>query len=206
VSKQLRERRRQRDGRWTDEDVAQDQERIAVNILMCDAAPRHWPGYATPLSDVELALHRPGHRLADSATRSSVSSARQAMIDRATSAYRTDARRPDPDDDDDDDDDDDQANLRHESPLDSIRAPSIKARDQMILRLRDAWRTPVSRDAPAPTLPAPRAGPVPQNGAEPDHREAMYAKRDFELENAWRTSPSRAPQIEREREAVHGGK
>ena len=138
------------------------------------------------------------------------------MIDRATSAYRTDARRrPDPDQDDEDEERDRRSDDGR--TLADIRAPSIKARDAMIRRLTGAWRTPsypprVKRDAAEPTLPAPRAAPAPRRPVPDDDpqviRERAYADYAASISEAWKTGPggradpARAAAIEREREVV----
>jgi hypothetical protein len=143
--------KRTRDGRYVD-DVAAEGERIAVSLMMCDSHPRRWPGYAVPLSAGEAALLRPGFRLADAATRDSVTSARNEMIARSHSAWMDGKRRREPPDDDDDDDDLDRENrdrqsvARNQAPrlnsLADIRRPAIEAREAMIRRMQDAWKSP----------------------------------------------------------------
>jgi hypothetical protein len=115
-------KRKHRDAYHFDDDEVEDGREVRVPLMMCDSRPRHWPGYATPLTDAEvadrLAFHQPGFRTADQASKSTnfvdldaardaARLARQEMIDRANSAWRTDARRKKPDDDEDDDEDED---------------------------------------------------------------------------------------------------
>jgi len=72
--------------------MARDGEVVRTPMLIMDAAG--------------VDLHRPGFCCATDATaRDAVRDARREMIDRATTAWRNDARRKPPDDDDDDEDD-----------------------------------------------------------------------------------------------------
>jgi hypothetical protein len=72
--------------------MARDGEVVRTPMLIMDAAG--------------VDLHRPGFCCATDATaRDAVRDGRREMIDRATTAWRNDARRKPPDDDDDDEDD-----------------------------------------------------------------------------------------------------
>jgi hypothetical protein len=75
-----------------DGDVAKDGETVHTRMMMFDSMSGRRPGYAT-LTDEMIAKRQ---------------EARQGMIDRATSAWRMDAKRKPPDDDEDPDNDDDQ--------------------------------------------------------------------------------------------------
>jgi hypothetical protein len=186
-------RRRHRDGRYhtPDADEISDEVppfgEVRVPLLLADAAhPRHWPGYATPLTDSEAARLRDGVRVA-----------RDEMIDRARSAWSDGKRRREPPDDDDDDDDEDDTN--------DVRAPSIRARDEMVSQLRDAWKRPAQvGPGPGATLAAPSFGPAPVRpvpGAPADdddpqqRRDAVAREYATTISNAWKmTNATRYPQ------------
>jgi hypothetical protein len=177
--------------RYIDPDICQDGETTRRPLVMMDGQP----GYARP-SDDQVAARR---------------SSRQEMIRASQDAWRSaDARKkpppddPDPDEDDDDDDDD------VDNPRDA-RACARRSYDAMCSRLRDAWRSPPSRDAAEPDMGTPpllrrplphddpaaamrghlSAGPGPAFG-EPDaqrRRDAAYESYTSTLSNAWRNPP-----------------
>jgi hypothetical protein len=132
-------------------------------------------------ADLNLADHQPGYRLATDAARVASSTARQEMIDKATSAFRTRRRRDDEDDEEDEEEDDryktevegsegqNRTNPRRigvssltvrsddSRSLADARARARASYDAMCSRLRSAWRTP-ARDA----------GAQPSNSSSPE--------------------------------------
>jgi hypothetical protein len=175
---------------WSDDPVVEDGDPpVRVPIMVCD----NRPGWVRPLTGAQVAerlavrdagftsagkpdlsLHQPGFRLADQATRDSVSSARNEMIARATSCWQTDNRRRPPDDDPDDPDEDELDRERDRRSADSrsladIRAGAIRARESYVRRLQDAWRTP----KPGPAL-EPRFS---RDAAEPDNGSSAETMR-----------------------------
>jgi hypothetical protein len=86
-----------------------DGESVRTPLFLTDTVrfENHQPHFvrATAGVDLDLADHQPGFRYATDAARAAVRDARQEMIDKATSAWRTRRRRKDDDDDDDDDGD-----------------------------------------------------------------------------------------------------
>jgi hypothetical protein len=121
-----------------DADEIGDGESVRVPLLLCDSVSRRFafgdamdsaygrrPGYAR-LSNEQVAERR---------------RARDEMIERATSAWRNDARRKPPDYDDD----------AHSTA--DARAAANRAYDAYCARLKDAWRRP-ARDAAKPDLGA----------------------------------------------------
>jgi hypothetical protein len=190
---------------WGSDPVVEDGDPpIRVPMMVCDTKSTGW---ARPLTDaqvaerlavrdgrrlrdqglhgdadVDLSLHQPGFRVADQATRDKVRLAREEMVDRATSGWRLDKRRP-PDDDPDDPDEDDldrERDRRSKSSdarqggtyLDRVRRPAIEAREAWVRSLSDAWRTPAATlAAPSPNraygLPAANAKPFTRDAAGP---------------------------------------
>jgi hypothetical protein len=163
------------------------------------------------VDDAGLDQFRPGYRQLGDKARETVRNARQEMIDRATSAWRMDARKrkPEPDEDDDDDENGNndaraQEKNPHQRPatqsahdrqhfsdrrLDDIRA-------EMIQRLTDAWKSAATPNPKERTTNVPRrnAGLSTRDGAEPDagsRPDDLQAKRD-EAWNSYRASLSEA--------------
>jgi hypothetical protein len=73
--------------------------------------------------------------------------ARQGMIDRATSAWRMDAKRRKPDNDDEDGDNNDR---KRAADAGDQRKAAIAARNGYVKRLTDAWKRPPTRDFAEP--------------------------------------------------------
>jgi hypothetical protein len=69
------------------------------------------------------------------------------MIDRATSAWRMDAKRRKPDDDDEDGDNNDR---KRAADAGDPRKAAIAARNGYVKRLTDAWKRPPTRDFAEP--------------------------------------------------------
>jgi hypothetical protein len=204
--------KRTRDGHYPDH-IAQDGEEIHHPLYLADGYRRDLVQSFGAVPD--LSLHQSGYRVADQATRDSVSSARNEMIARAESGWRLDKRREPPDggDDDDNDNGDDEDRLRREDrrsadgrSLADIRAGAIKAREAWVRSLSDAWRTPAATlpaypetrthgrpgpDAGYPTRDA-AAGPGPaatlSAGGVPDDPQ----KRRDEAWNRWRDEQQNA--------------
>jgi hypothetical protein len=149
---------------YHDPDICQDGETTRRPMLLMDGRP----GFAR-LSDAQVAERR---------------SVRQSMIDRATEAWRMDARKKPPPDPDEDDDDDDEID-----PRDARNA----ARDGYIARLQDAWRHPPTRDAGTPPDELMRRH---LRGNEPDadvaRKQQAYAAYVDRLSQAWRNPPHAA--------------
>ena len=169
--------------------MARDGEVVRTPMLIMDAAG--------------VDLHRPGFCCATDATaRDAVRDARREMIDRATTAWRNDARRKPPDDDDDDEDDE------RERHSDDARgnADARASYDAKCARLRDAWRRPV--DVAQPDL-GTRPEELMRRHArtEPDddaqaRRDRAYQDYTTTLAEAWRNPPGVSPA---ERAIVGGG-
>jgi hypothetical protein len=153
-----------RDGRWIDDYEVDDGGEVSVNVMTCDAKPR----WVRPLSDAEAVLldgHRPGYRVAD------------------------------------------QVADRQRVHVDIARDGARAAREEMIDRARsgwrmdkrrpedDAWRGPAPSPKLAHGLPTGPHGPSVRDAApEPPDKEAMYAQRCRDLENAWRSPAGAGPQ------------
>jgi hypothetical protein len=161
-----------RDGRWVPDDVIEDKKTLRVPMILFDSN-RTALRDTFQLDGADLDQFRPGFRMISDAQRAAVSNARAEMIDRATNAWRMDARKrkPEPDEDDDEDDQDESDARakdargfarrsqegshagRHQAAhtdarldgqrfrLDDLRKPSILAREEMIRKLQDAWKS-----------------------------------------------------------------
>jgi hypothetical protein len=103
------------DGRWVgDDDVIEDGGRVHIPMMLFDSNRTRLVD-TFQLDGASLDQFRPGYRLLGDKARETVRNARQDMIDRATNAWRMDARKrkpPEPDEDDDDDEDQDEADAR----------------------------------------------------------------------------------------------
>jgi hypothetical protein len=221
-----------------DDDEMRDGETLHVRMSVMDDAmvvrgiavdaSAHAPGFRTgDAADVALEAYRRvigGQMLHDDlrarVSDAAVRDARQEMIDRATSAWRMDARRvrkPAPDDDDDPDANNDepegsggQYNRQHRSrrkigqtalPFES----HADARDAYVRRLTDAWRHPPSCDAAEPDLGSRPEDPrAPSGVTDPDRAASIeeWVERtrgriwnDYKtaLENAWKHPPGVMP-------------
>jgi hypothetical protein len=219
MSKQ-RERRRHRDGRWIEEEyVVEDQGEVRVPIMLADGPPRKWPGWVSPLTDAEVKLldqHKSGFRTADQLSdrqlkagaeiaAAGVMGARDAWIEQMSDAWKLDARKrkSDPDEDDPDDPDSNEDDRSRDSrALADVRAPAIEARARWVRGLQDAWKKPApSLATPSPQLTHDRSlgphGPAIRDAVagkpEPPDKEAMYAQRCRDLENAWRSPAGAGP-------------
>jgi hypothetical protein len=138
----------------------------------------------------------------ESARRKDLADGRRHWISPLTSEQATallDARKKRPPDDNGDDDDEDGASLS------DARAAALQARQEMIDRATSAWwRTPASPNRTS-CLPAGNAGHPTSDGADlspQQRRDAAYASYAAGLSEAWKASPARAVQVERERERV----
>jgi hypothetical protein len=88
-----------------------------------------------------------------------------------------------------------------------------EARDAMIKRATEAWRTP-HRDAPEPDNSSPAAtmrrhlaGPdEPDDNNAQARRDAVWNDYKTRLASAWKTNPNAATQIERQGEQWRGGR
>jgi hypothetical protein len=211
------------DGHWVDDnDEIEDGKTIRVRMaempFLRDSKRTHLTD-TFRVDGIDLNLHRPGHRLiADLATRGSVSSARQEMIDRAcngwkdlrhagsprTDAVQTDAHR--------------NARPSQENPhqrpqaegqdarldgqrhrLDDIRRPSTDAWAAYVRDLQTAWKKrpadPIARTYEPHRPFVPRSA----RDATPDELQARkdkaYSDYCSELSNAWRSpAGQRKPQ------------
>ena len=126
----------------------------------------------------DAANHRPGYRSAtDSAVRDAQMAAldaRDAMIERATTAWRKRRRRKE--DDGDDDDEVLGSEGQNRTDPDQIGESALDARtasyDAMCVRLATAWRTPgrdaAEPDAAAELLPRRRLRADPDDDVAPD--------------------------------------
>jgi hypothetical protein len=176
-------RRKHRDGRYLDDnEIVPEGMSLRVPVQLCDSMAGHRPGYADP-----------GWR--EIYDRRCAFEARQA-IDSARDQWRDGKRRREPEPDEDDDDDD---------ATNDVRAPSIRARDEMVSQLRDAWRRPAEvGPGPAATLPAPSFGPAPLRpvpGASSDdddsqkRRDRVAQEYATAVSSAWKMrGPAPGPQ------------
>jgi hypothetical protein len=157
---------------------------VKTRMLVMDA---HRPGYVE-LSDEQIAKRQ---------------DARQEMIDRATSAWRMDAKRkkPPPDDDDGLSTVDKQSRATADA-----RADARASYDSMCARLRDSWKTSsesrnlFSRDAAEPDLSTPPSELMRRHTSDPNDPADVQARRDkayrgytTALSEAWRSGPGAAP-------------
>jgi hypothetical protein len=125
-------------------------------MMMMDArrfafdAAAHQPGYRTDDARYLAAYRRycadaalPSERVSDADARAAARDARDAMIERATTAWcdPVDARRKKPPDDDDNDDDDDDNGRSRRSSASDTRAAATAEYHRMCARLRDSWRS-----------------------------------------------------------------
>jgi hypothetical protein len=132
-----------------------------------------------------LTDHQPGYRVGDAADRRAVRVARQDMIDRATSAWRTDARRKKPDDDDENNNND-----RRRGAADARTA----ARDAYVRRLTSAWKTPQRDMNPHGGLTCPKchgAGKV--DGRECPRCDGEGYIEDYPAGKQWEPKDRGAP-------------
>jgi hypothetical protein len=152
-----------RDGyRFDDNEVVRDGQTVRTPLLLCDSIAGRRSGYLQ-YTDAQNEMRQ---------------SARQSMIDRAASAWRTnpfmDARRK-PDDDEDGDDDTDDSRDRKRRASDAAIADAREAYHRMCARLQSAWR-----DAgPEPSLHTPPAA-WQRNGPPPGSTPSPYAAEEQE--------------------------
>jgi hypothetical protein len=180
--------------RLADDEVA-DGETIHVGLELMDSWQRDVAAWARTYRD-----HQPGFRTVASrevqTARDANRASRDAWLNRATQAWRPTAPAP---------------------PV----ADAREARRLWIDRATNAWRTPTPvRDNAAflqPQTPTRRAlwGAMQQTGAKVDvpsslpdpaavqaRRDAQFAQRCQDLENAWRSPAAAANSVERQRRAV----
>jgi hypothetical protein len=205
--------------------VVPDGRGLSVPLLLADSPHRvkGWAAPLTTDEIALLDAHRSGFRTVSHVgddhqakagaeiARDGARSARDAWLKQISDAWRMDARKrkSDPDEDDPDDPDEDDTNDRSGSLMD-IRRPAIRARASWVRSLSDQWRSP----APSPNfttgLPTgPHGHPVRDSAAgpgpaqtlspggvpEPPDKEAMYAQRCRDLENAWRSPVGPGPAV-----------
>jgi hypothetical protein len=164
-----------RDGRWVPDDVIEDKKGVRVPLYLQDSNRTQLTD-TFQLDGASLDQFRPGYRVLGDKTvvrdNNIRNLARAEMIDRATNAWKMDARKrkPEPDEDDDDDENGNgaadgrrrQAHNPHQGQapqgqdarldgqrfrIDDIRRPSIEARDAWIRQMSDAWRHPAGLHA-----------------------------------------------------------
>jgi hypothetical protein len=203
-----------------DDDEVCDGVRVRLDLMDADPVQR--------AIALDARNHRPGFRRGSLDERTLVSDARDAMIKRAENAWRLDARRKKNRDDDDDDDEPEgsEGQYNEQDPKNigqsalSVKVDARRVADaraaandsyrRMCSRLESAWRM---QDAPQPDNSSSPAewrrhmASVPDPGDPKVRRDKAYQDYTTNLSNAWmqgRTDPSRATEIETERERYLG--
>jgi hypothetical protein len=185
-----------------DDYEVRDGEAVRVPMYLCDSLQRAIAGVDL------LADHQPGFRLTSDEERAVVNDARQEMIDRATSAWRTKRRRR-RDDDEDDDDELDRRRRRRSDDASSIADARRAAYETYCVKLRDAWKRPMDAAEPDNSSPpevmrrhlrgdesAYEASAMLRHHLRVDPDDNAQARRDLawsdyktRLAGAWRRSP-----------------
>jgi hypothetical protein len=181
-------RTRKRDAYRFDSDEVEDGGTVRVPIMMCDS-PRRWPGYASPLTDAQvadmLALHQPGYRTASNlsnigsldAARDAARSARDAYVRDLNEAWRMDAkRRRKTESNEEEDPDEEEVEETDSRRTRSAADVRTAAYDGYVKRLTEAWKPsrPVN-----PTAAFARVGfrPPARDAAEPDNASSAEIMR-----------------------------
>jgi hypothetical protein len=155
-----------RDGHWVD-DNDEIKPGQSVRVRMQDMpflrdSKRTTLTDTFKIDDASLDQFRPGYRLLGDKARETVRNARQEMIDRATNAWRMDARKRKPEPDEPDEDDDETTMISKMPPRKMPEAliglkKKVRMKGAIVRRIRMHGST--QPEQPLPTSAAPRSTP-----------------------------------------------